>query len=163
MRHKSQPSLFISASLRRGRLPATPHTTWPIAVRVIPKPVRYIGTNIRAFEAGKNYNRQEYHKKSNIKSSKSVTCNDFKREISNFEKGGYHPLKFITKFQDAALNSRSNDSDVNHLMPKKKETKVYLLAEAIINEVPNSDIVEFINVTVPELIKAELAKQKPDR
>lgn len=101
-----------------------------------------------------------FHKKSNIKSSKSVTCNDFKREISSFEKGGYHPLKFIPQFQDATLNSKANDSDVNHFMPKNKETKVYLLAEAIIKEVLNTDIIEFINVTIPELVKANIENQK---
>lgn len=104
-----------------------------------------------------------FHKKIDIKSSKSVSCNDFKREISAFEKGGYNALKFIPLFQDAILNARANDSDVNHFMPKVKETKVYLLGETIVNEVPNTDIIEFINVTIPELIKANSEKQRHRR
>lgn len=95
-----------------------------------------------------------FHKKADIKSSPSTCCNDFKREISDFEKGGYHPLKFIPAFQEAIVNAKANDSDINHFMPKIKETKVYLLGEAIVTKVNKSDITEFINTTIPRLIKS---------
>lgn len=92
-----------------------------------------------------------FHKKADITSSSSVSCNDFKKEISGFEKGGYHPLKFIPDFKRAIENAKANDSDKDYFMPKIKETKVYLLGEAILAQVNNSDIVEFINVTIPRL------------
>jgi hypothetical protein len=95
-----------------------------------------------------------FHKKSDIKFSISVSCNDFKKEISSFEKGGYHPLKFIPDFQKAIVNAKANDSDVNHFMPNVNETKVYQLGEAILVEVHDIDIIEFINVTIPRLIKS---------
>lgn len=95
-----------------------------------------------------------FHKKDDIKSSNSVSCNDFKKEISSFEKGGYHPLKFIPDFQKAITNAKANDSDVNHFMPNVNETKVYQLGEAILAQVHNTDIIEFISVTMPRLIKS---------
>lgn len=95
-----------------------------------------------------------FHKKSNIKTSISVSCNDLKKEISSFEKGGYHPLKFIADFQKAIANAKANDSDVNYFMPKANETKVYKLGEAILSQASYSDILEFLNVTIPRLIKS---------
>jgi hypothetical protein len=104
-----------------------------------------------------------FHKKADINSSASISCNDFKKEISSFEKGGYHPLKFIPNFQYAIDNAKANDSDVNHYMPKNKETKIYQLGEAILAEVPNSDIIEFINVTIPNLMRNEMEKSKTSK
>ncbi len=95
-----------------------------------------------------------FHKKADIKTSTSVNCNDFKKEISSFEKGGYHPLKFIPNFQKAITNAKANDSNVNHFMPKANETKVYQLGEAILHQANNPEILEFINVTIPRLIKS---------
>jgi hypothetical protein len=94
-----------------------------------------------------------FHKKADIESSTSVSCNNFKKEISNLERGGYHPLKFIPDFPKATINAKANDSDKKHFMPKTKETKVYLLAEAIMAKVNKSDITEFINTTIPKLIR----------
>jgi hypothetical protein len=95
-----------------------------------------------------------FHKKADIKSSVSISCNDFKKEISSFEKGGYHPLKFIPDFQKAIVNAKANDSNLNHFMPNVKETKVYQLGEAILAQAKNPDIIEFITVTIPRLIKS---------
>ena len=39
-------------------------------------------------------------------------------------------------------------------MPNINETKVYQLGEAILAQVHNTDIIEFINVTMPRLIKS---------
>jgi len=93
-----------------------------------------------------------FHKRADIRSSSSNTCSDFKKEISSFEKGGYHPLKFLPDFQTAIKNAKDNDSDAGHFMPKIKETKVYLLGEAVLAQVNNSDITEFVNVTIPRLL-----------
>jgi len=95
-----------------------------------------------------------FHKKADIKTSISISCNDFKKEISSFEKGGYHPLKFIADFQKAIANAKANDSDVNYFIPKTNETKVYKLGEAILSQASKPDILEFLNVTIPRLIKS---------
>jgi len=95
-----------------------------------------------------------FHKRADIKSSVSISCSDFKKEISSFEKGGYHPLKFIPDFQKAIANAKANDSNLNHFMPKVKETKVYQLGEAILAQAKNPDIIEYINVTVPRLLRS---------
>jgi hypothetical protein len=92
-----------------------------------------------------------FHKKSDISLSKSVSSGDFKTEISTLEKGGYHPYKFLPHLDDAITNARDNDSDKNHFIPKLKETKVYLLGEAILQVVGKNDFENFINSTLPKL------------
>jgi len=101
-----------------------------------------------------------FHKKANIKDSRSRKCNDFKEEISRFEKGGYHPLKFVPYFQTAINNAKSHDSDPNHFIPKTKETKVYSLFEAILSKIKKTDIEEFINITIPKLVRLEAQKTR---
>jgi hypothetical protein len=99
-----------------------------------------------------------FHKKDNKSSSKSVSCNEFKEEISRFEKGGYHPYRFVPDFKFAIVNSKKNDSNPKHFMPNDKETKVYQLAEAIVTEVTKADLDDFINITIPNLMRKELKK-----
>jgi hypothetical protein len=55
-------------------------------------------------------------------------------------------------------NAKANDSDANHYLPKWKETKVYLLGEAIVDKVGNTDLTEFITVKVPDLVRYETEK-----
>ncbi|NJK94297.1 MAG: RloB domain-containing protein [Bacteroidales bacterium] len=73
-----------------------------------------------------------FHKRGNIKTTKSVSCQDFKNEISTFEKGGYHPYKFIPNLADAIQNAKAGDSNPDYFMPLNKETKVYKLGEALV-------------------------------
>lgn len=94
-----------------------------------------------------------FHKKTNISLSNSTKCSEFKFEISTFEKGGYHPLKFISYLTDAIKNAKANDSNLGHYMPNFKETKVYLLGEAILAEVSKNDFINFNIKTLPELQK----------
>jgi hypothetical protein len=101
-----------------------------------------------------------FHKKSEINLSKSNTCNDFKSEISTFEKGGYHPLKFISLLSGAITNAKEADSDLNHFLPKPKETKVYQLGEAIMQVIGNKGYDDFINEILPNLIHQEFGKAK---
>jgi hypothetical protein len=99
-----------------------------------------------------------FHMKADIASSASTCANDFKTEIARFEVGGYNQLKFMLRFQDAIANAKANDSDANHYLPKWKETKVYLLGEAIVDKVGNTDLTEFITVKVPDLVRYETEK-----
>jgi hypothetical protein len=90
-----------------------------------------------------------FHKKNNILKSKSISCSDFKTEISKFDKGGYHPFNFIPFLTSAINNAKNADSDKNHFFPAPKETKVYKLCEALINIVSINDIEEFTKKHCP--------------
>jgi len=101
-----------------------------------------------------------FHKKANIRNSKSSDCSQFKFEISKFEKGGYHPYKFIYYLKDAISNSKAADSHPEHFMPSFKETKVYQLAEALITTIGQRDFDDFLKVKLPMLIKTEIKSKK---
>lgn len=101
-----------------------------------------------------------FHNKADISVSKSVTCNDFKTEISTHEKGGYNPLIFLSNLSNAINNAKNADSDINHFIPKPKESKVYQLGEAILNVIGKNDIDEFIQKTLPKLVKAKKVIRK---
>jgi hypothetical protein len=104
-----------------------------------------------------------FHKKSNIKISLSNSCNDFKNEISTFEKGGYNPLKFIPYFVDAIKNAKAADNDKNHFLPNTKVSKVYQLGEEIIKVISQKGFDNFIAETLPQLIKQEIERTKKSR
>lgn len=104
-----------------------------------------------------------FHKEKSIEKSTSSTANDFKNEIAGFEKGGYHPYKFIPNLQDAINNARAADKGKKHYMPKSKQTKVYLLGEAILHEVGINDFNNFIEKKLPQLIEAEKLKAKKSK
>lgn len=99
-----------------------------------------------------------FHNKSNISLSSSLSCTDFKKEISSFSTGGYHPYKFIPRIKNAISNSKKADSNKSHFMPGVKETKVYLLGEALFKEVTLTEFNSFISSVLPELIKVETEK-----
>ncbi|WP_057936324.1 RloB family protein [Algoriphagus resistens] len=101
-----------------------------------------------------------FHKKGNIKDSGSMSCNDFKNEISKLEKGGYHPFKFISSLSDAIKNAKAADSDIKHFIPNEKETKIYQLGESILKVVGKNEFNEFLSKTLPSLIQAEADKIK---
>jgi len=104
-----------------------------------------------------------FHKKANIIGSTSMSCRDFKEEISRLEGGGYHPLKFITSLEDAIANSKVADNDKNHFIPNTTGTKIYQLAEAILEIVGNNEFNEFVDKTIPKLIQVEIDKVKHTR
>jgi hypothetical protein len=104
-----------------------------------------------------------FHKKADIKSSKSISCQDFKNEISQLEKGGYHSYKFIPNLHDAIHNAKTQDSSPDHFMPALKETKVYQLGEALIKVIGKNDFEEFLKTKLPELVKADIEKAKKSK
>ncbi len=99
-----------------------------------------------------------FHRMADISISKSKNCQDFKTEISTFERGGYHPLKFLPNIMEAIKKAKAADSDQNYFLPKLKETKLYQLGESIINQVGIQDFESFINITLPKLEKLEKSK-----
>lgn len=99
-----------------------------------------------------------FHMKKEISESTSSSCNQFKTEISKFKEGGYHPYKFIPLIKTAINNAKSSDSNPKHFIPKSKESKVYQLAEALINKVNSKDFDTFLDVTLKNLIAEEVKK-----
>ena len=98
-----------------------------------------------------------FHMRSDISASESTCCDEFKTEIARFDPGGYNPLVFIQRFQEAIVIAKAADSDSNYFLPKFKETKVYQLGEAIVAKISRADLVGFINHKIPELIRFENA------
>jgi hypothetical protein len=99
-----------------------------------------------------------FHKKEDIASSASNTCGDFKHEISTFDKGGYHPLRFIPHLKEAIANAEKADVQPEHFMPEFKATKMYQLAKSVMAFVSENGFDEFLNVKLPKLIAIEEAK-----
>lgn len=101
-----------------------------------------------------------FHKKKDISISTSNSAHDFKYEISTFEKGGYHPLKFISNFENAIENAKNADSNTLHFFPNKKETKVYQLGEKMLTYIGENAFHEFLRNILPKLIQAEIERVK---
>lgn len=96
-----------------------------------------------------------FHKKSNIQKSKSICSQDFKIEINSFNIGGFHTYRYIPDIGKAIKNSKSADSNPAYFMPAFKETKVYLLGEALLNKIGISAFQRFIDEVLPILIKED--------
>jgi hypothetical protein len=101
-----------------------------------------------------------FHKKANIADSKSVTCRDFKHEISTFESGGYHPLKFIPYLLTAIANAKAADNSKEHYSPEFKETKVYLLGESLLEIIGPKSFNEFLTIRLPEMVEQKKMRAK---
>ncbi len=104
-----------------------------------------------------------FHKKQDIAASASQTCNEFKSEISDFAKGGYHELKFIGDLRIAIENARQADQQQNYFMPDIKVSKIYSLVENIMAFVGENSFNEFLDQKLPELIQAQVAKYTKER
>jgi hypothetical protein len=101
-----------------------------------------------------------FHKKADITISKSASCRDFKNEISTFEKGGYDPLIFITDIERAIVNAKQADTNKTYFYPGFKTTKVYQLAEALLQKIGRREFDGFIHDKLPTMIKASRAMHK---
>jgi hypothetical protein len=96
-----------------------------------------------------------FHHKADIAASKSITSQQFKKEISDMMDGGYHPYKLINLLPDAIKNAKNNDSNSGHYLPNNKETKVYHLGEALLQRIGRNDFEKFLKYTLPELKKKQ--------
>lgn len=99
-----------------------------------------------------------FHKQQNIDKSKSISCADFKNEISTFDKGGYHPLTYIPFLPEAIANSKAADNDGAHFFPNFKVTKVYQLGEAILQVIGQKGFEDFVNQTLSTLLQYDRDK-----
>lgn len=92
-----------------------------------------------------------FHKKTQIPNADTVKCKNLKTEIARFEKGGYHPYKFIPNLLDAIANAEKTDSQTNYFLPKKGETKVYQLGAALIEAIGLNDFQRFLEERLESL------------
>lgn len=82
--------------------------------------------------------------KADIKSFSGKSCADFKHEISLWNPQGTDLKQCVQQTKDAIKNAKNIDSDVNHFYPNEKETKVYLLMEALQKKAGITDFDAFI-------------------
>lgn len=101
-----------------------------------------------------------FHKRKNIKDSESKTCGDFKFEISKFEIGGYHPLKWIPDLFIAIENSKSAEVNKDYFFPERNTTKLYQLGEAIIEVVGRKGFNKYCENIIPKLLQEEVDRMK---
>lgn len=96
-----------------------------------------------------------FHKRKDVLNSSSVSCKDFKSEIATFSKNGYNKYQYILLLEDAIRNAKQADSNKNHFLPKEKETKVYLLIEAMLAMIKSDELAYFFSEEIPKLAKGE--------
>ena len=85
-----------------------------------------------------------FHMSSTIPKEVKGNCKKAKYKLATLTSNGYNKDEYILNIKDAIKNSKNADSDKNHFLPKKGETKVYLLAESLISYVGVSDFNSFI-------------------
>ncbi len=85
-----------------------------------------------------------FHKKSAIPNEAKENCKQAKKFLAALTENGYNKHEYILKIGDAIKNSKAADSDKKHFLPGKGETKVYQLAESLINYVGVNDFYDFI-------------------
>ena len=101
-----------------------------------------------------------FHKRKDISRSKSASCNDFKNEISTFEKGGFHPFTYVPNLSAAVINAKTADKDPTHFIPLFKQTKVYQLGETLTSFIGKKDFDNFLENILPKLIQNEVQQTK---
>ena len=85
-----------------------------------------------------------YHKLANLDSTGCSTPTQTKQSLHKLEKGGYYYLNYLPLIETAIQNAKLHDSCPNHHYPKAKETKVYLLADALLAKIGKPRFDKFV-------------------
>lgn len=100
-----------------------------------------------------------YHNKETLESYELETPQEVKK-LANLQKLSTHcHLDYIPHMKRAIVNAKANDLSTLHYYPNKKETKVYKLAEALIERMGINRYNNFIDVVIPRLREEFLAKR----
>ncbi len=96
-----------------------------------------------------------YHKLSDLTSIDCSSSHQVKVALSNMSAGGYCNFDYIPLMETAIINARAKDSNpgLQHYMPELRETKVYLLAQAILDRIGKPRWERFIKETLKEYKK----------
>lgn len=92
-----------------------------------------------------------YHKLKDLKDIDCSKAQKVKEALHKQEKGGYFYLKYLPLLKDAIVNAKANDSHLKNYFPDSKETKVYLLAEALMKKIGEPRFNKFIGEILPAL------------
>lgn len=87
-----------------------------------------------------------FHMSSTIPNEVKQNCKKTKNKLATLTDNGYNKDEYILKIDEAIKNSKDSDSNKNHFLPKKGETKVYLLAESLIDYVGVNDFNKFMEM-----------------
>lgn len=97
------------------------------------------------------------------KDAQKLDCRFFKQQLPLIEKGGFHPLNFVSDLPTAIQNSKVADIDETHFMPEEASSKVYLLAESLLKMVGTKGFMIFQNHTIPKLKQEMLSTMQIHR
>jgi hypothetical protein len=86
-----------------------------------------------------------FHMVSTIPDEVKENCKKAKNKLATLTDNGYNKNEYIIKIADAIKNSKNVDNN-KHFLPNNGETKVYLLAESLINYVGVNDFNRFIEM-----------------
>ncbi len=86
-----------------------------------------------------------FHKTTVIPKQFVEKSKNMKIFLNNLTKSGYNKENYILQIKQAVENAKNADSDENSFFPKKGETKVYLLIEALMEYVGENDFNKFID------------------
>lgn len=92
-----------------------------------------------------------FHKRKDISELDCSSSEKTKQALHGIEKGGYFYLNYLPLMEQAVKNAKSKDSNKEHYMPNPKETKVYLLGEALLTKVGKPRFNKFIEEYLPTL------------
>ena len=96
-----------------------------------------------------------YHKLSDLSTIDCGKSHDVKVELSRLSPGGFFSLDYIKLMETAIINAKAKDSNPGeqHFLPKIRETKVYALAEALMDRIGKRRWTEFIDTILEEYKK----------
>jgi len=92
-----------------------------------------------------------YHKLRSLQDVDCSTAQQTKSSLHSLENGGYCYLNYIPLMETAVVNARAVDSNPDHHFPGHKETKVYLLADAILKRIGKVRFQRLIDEYLPRL------------
>lgn len=96
-----------------------------------------------------------YHKLSDLSPIDCGKSHDVKVELSRLSPGGFFSLDYIKLMETAIINAKAKDSNPGeqHFLPEIRETKVYALAEALMDRIGKRRWTEFIDTILEEYKK----------
>lgn len=103
-----------------------------------------------------------FHKKSNLTDLNCSSAHKTKQVLHNLDKGGYFYLSYLPLLEDAIRNAKANDTNIKNHFPNSRETKVYLLGEALIKRIGKPRFDKFIKEYLPSL-KPKISSKKKSK
>ncbi|GAB6007510.1 RloB family protein [Dysgonomonas reticulitermitis] len=99
-----------------------------------------------------------YHKRTDLNTYDCSSSNKAKQTLHTIEPGGYFYLEYLPLLPEAVKNAKAKDTNKTHYMPNPKETKVYLLGEALLDKMGKPRFNIFASKFLPTL-KLQIKKK----